>query len=289
MEASQIVIQTLNGASYGLLLFLLAAGLSLIFGLMRVVNLAHGSYYMLGAYLGLSIIRGTGSFPLAMLGAAAVVALIGMVMERGFFRRLYGRELDQVLMTFAFAYIFMDLAKWVWGGHPQSLPVPPALSGSIDFLGEAFPIYRMAIIVVGLGTALALWLFLDRTRIGAIVRAGVDDQEMVSGLGINIKLFFTAIFALGAGLAALGGVIGGPIIGAYTGLDFEILVMALVVVVVGGLGTLRGAFWGSLLIGFAETFGKAFFPQYAMATVYVAMVLVLLFKPTGLLGKEGSQ
>ncbi|TGE32133.1 branched-chain amino acid ABC transporter permease [Desulfosporosinus sp. Sb-LF] len=288
MELSEIVIQTLNGISYGLLLFLLAAGLSLIFGLMGIINLAHGSYYTLGAYVGLVIIQKTGSFFFGLLGSAVILALLGIAMERLFFRKLYKRELDQVLLTFGFAYLLMDIAKWIWGGVPRSLPKPPFLEGSISILGEAFPIYRFGIIVIGLVIAVLLWLFLEKTRTGVIIRAGVDDKEMVSGMGINITLYFSGIFALGAFLAAIGGVIGGPIIGAYPGLDFEILVLALAVVVVGGLGTLKGAFWGSLLIGFAETFGKAIFPNFAMFTIYVTMALVLIFKPEGLLGKEES-
>lgn len=288
MDYSSLVIQTLNGISYGLLLFLLAAGLSLIFGLMGIVNLAHGSYYMLGAYLGLVVIQETGSFLLGLLGAGLALALLGVLMERFFFRKLYKRELDQVLLTFGFAYLFLDVAKWLWGGVPRSLPKPPLLEGSVAILGGTFPLYRLAMILMGLTIALLLWAFLEKTRTGMIIRAGVDDKEMVSGLGINIQLYFSGIFALGAFLAALGGVIGGPIIGAYPGLDFEILILALAVVVVGGLGTLKGAFWGSLLIGFAETFGKAFFPDFAMFTIYVTMALILIFKPSGLLGKEES-
>jgi len=289
MDFSSLIIQILNGISYGLLLFLLASGLSLIFGLMGIVNLAHGSYYMLGAYLGFVIIQETGNFLFGLLGAGAALALLGVVMERFFFRKLYKRELDQVLLTFGFAYLFLDLAKWIWGGVPRILPKPSFLEGSVSILGEAFPIYRFAMIVIGLGIALLLWAFLEKTRTGIIIRAGVDDKEMVSGLGINIQLYFSGIFALGAFLAALGGVISGPIVGAYPGLDFEILVLALAVVVVGGLGTLKGAFLGSLLIGFAETFGKAFFPDFAMFTIYVTMALVLIFKPSGLLGKEESR
>lgn len=289
MDYSSLIIQTLNGISYGLLLFLLAAGLSLIFGLMGIVNLAHGSYYMLGAYLGFVIIRETGSFFLGLLGAGVGLALLGILMERFFFRKLYKRELDQVLLTFGFTYLFLDIAKWIWGGVPRILPKPSFLEGSVHILGEAFPIYRFAMIIIGLAIALLLWAFLEKTRTGIIIRAGVDDKEMVSGLGINIQLYFSGIFALGAFLAAMGGVISGPIVGAYPGLDFEILVLALAVVVVGGLGTLKGAFWGSLLIGFAETFGKAFFPDFAMFTIYVTMALILIFKPSGLMGKEESE
>jgi len=285
MEASQIVIQTLNGLSYGLLLFLVAAGLSLIFGLMGIVNLAHGSYFMLGTYLGLTVALYTGSFLLALTGSILAVAAAGVVMERFFFSRLYKQELAQVLMTFGFAYIFMDITKWLWGGTPWSFPKPALFDGSVSVLGEAFPLYRLAVIVIGLLAALVLYLFLEKTRAGMIIRAGVDDKEMAAGMGVNIKRYFAAVFALGAGMSAFGGVIGGPIIGAYLGLDFEILVLALAVVVVGGLGTLKGAFWGSILIGFAETFGKAFFPDFAMFSIYVAMALILMVKPAGLLGR----
>ncbi|AGA70450.1 amino acid/amide ABC transporter membrane protein 1, HAAT family [Desulfitobacterium dichloroeliminans LMG P-21439] len=286
MDLSSLVIQILNGISYGLLLFLLASGLSLIFGLMGIVNLAHGSYYMLGAYIGFVIIQKTGNFLIGLLGAGVALALLGILMERFFFRKLYKRELDQVLITFGFAYLFLDVAKWIWGGVPRILPKPSFLEGSVSILGEAFPIYRFAMILMGLMIAISLWLFLEKTRTGNIIRAGVDDKEMVNALGINIQLYFAGIFALGALLAALGGVISGPITGAYPGLDFEILVLALAVVVVGGLGTLEGAFLGSLLIGFAETFGKVLFPDLAMFTIYVTMALVLIFKPSGLLGKE---
>lgn len=286
MESSQFIIQILNGISYGLLLFLLAAGLSLIFGLMGVVNLAHGSYYMFGAYLGLTLFRSTGSFLLALAGAASAMAAVGFIMERCFIQRLYKNELDQVLLTFGFAYIFMDIAKWLWGGVPRALPKPPWLEGSAVILGEYFPVYRIALIFIGLLMALVLWYLLEKTRTGMIIRAGVDDKEMVDGLGININLYFACIFALGAFLAALGGMIGGPITGAYPGLDFQILVLALAVVVVGGLGTLKGAFLGSMIIGFIETFGKAFFPNFSMLTIYIAMALILIFKPKGLLGRE---
>ncbi|MGI1657670.1 MAG: branched-chain amino acid ABC transporter permease [Desulfitobacterium sp.] len=286
MDLSSFIIQVLNGISYGLLLFLLASGLSLIFGLMGIVNLAHGSYYMLGAYIGFVIIQKTGNFLIGLLGAGVALALLGIIMERFFFRKLYKRELDQVLITFGFAYLFLDIAKGIWGGVPRILPKPAFLEGSVSILGEAFPIYRFGMILIGLSIAVLLWLFLEKTRTGNIIRAGVDDKEMVSALGINIQLYFAGIFALGALLAALGGVISGPITGAYPGLDFEILVLALAVVVVGGLGTLEGAFLGSLLIGFAETFGKALFPDFAMFTIYVTMALILIFKPSGLLGKE---
>lgn len=285
METSQLAIQVLNGLSYGLLLFLLAAGLSLIFGLMGVINMAHGSFFMLGAYLGYTIIKTTGNFIAGVLGAALALALAGIMLERLFFRKLYRMELKQVLLSFGLTYIFMDMAKSIWGGTPRSLPTPAWLEGSLAVMGGAFPLYRLALVAIGLGVALALWLFLERTRTGVIIRAGVDDKQMVEAMGINIRGYFTGIFALGAFLAAFGGVIGGPIIGVYPGLDFEVLVLALVIVVVGGLGTLKGAFWGSIIIGFIEAFAKMIFPNYSIMTIYVAMVLILLFKPAGLFGK----
>jgi branched-subunit amino acid ABC-type transport system permease component len=216
MELSQIAIQVLNGLSYGLLLFLLAAGLSLIFGLMGVINMAHGSFFMLGAYLGYSIINTANSFTLAIIGATLIMALAGMILERAFFRQLYRKELHQVLLSFGFIYIFMDLAKGIWGGTPKSLPTPDLLQGSVVMLDGAFPLYRLSIIVIGLFLALMLWLVLERTRTGVIIRAGVDDKQMVEALGINIRGYFTAVFAFGAFLAALGGVVGGPIIGVYS-------------------------------------------------------------------------
>ena len=285
MAAAQWIVQSLNGISYGMLLFLLAAGLSLIFGLMGVINLAHGSFYLLGAYLGLTVVHKTGSFLLALVVAAVVIGLLGSLMERFYIRRLYHKELDQVLLTFGFSYIFMDLAKWIWGGDPQSLATPALLAGAIKIGGEIYPVYRIAVIVIGLATALIIWLLQEKTKAGAIVRAGVDDREMVGGLGVNVKIVFTLVFALGAAVAALGGVIGGPIIGVYPGLDSDVLVLALVVVVVGGLGTLQGALAGSLLIGIIDTLGKILFPALSVFTIYAAMALILLLRPTGLLGR----
>ncbi len=285
MAAAQWIIQSLNGISYGMLLFLLAAGLSLIFGLMGVINLAHGSFYLLGAYLGLTVVHKTGSFLLALVVAAVVIGLIGSLIERFYIRRLYRQELDQVLLTIGFSYIFMDLAKWIWGGDPQSLATPVLLAGAINLGGETYPVYRIAVIVIGLVAALIIWLLQEKTKAGAIVRAGVDDREMVGGLGVNVKLVFTLVFAVGAAVAALGGVVGGPIIGVYPGLDSDVLVLALVVVVVGGLGTLQGALAGSLLIGVIDTLGKILFPAFSVFTIYAAMALILLLRPTGLLGR----
>ena len=280
------MIQILNGLSFGFLLFLLGSGLSLMFGLMGIVNLSHGSYFMLGAYIGLSMSEWTRSFWLGAALGGLIMSLVGGLTERLLLRYLYLRHLDQVLLTFGFVYIFMDLSKWVWGGDPLSLAKPALLNGSITILGDSFPIYRLAIIIIGSLIAILLWLFQEKTLIGAIVRAGVDDRQMVTGLGINITLISTGVFALGAFMAGFGGVVGGPILGAYQGMDLEVLILALVVVVVGGLGSLQGALLGSLLIGMLDNFGKALFPDLAMVTIFLAMAVILLLKPSGLLGKK---
>ncbi len=281
-----MLIQILNGLSFGFLLFLLGSGLSLMFGLMGIVNLSHGSYFMLGAYIGLSASEWTGSFWLGAVFGGVIMGVVGGLTERFLLRYVHLRHLDEVLLTFGFVYIFMDLSKWFWGGDPLSLDKPAWLSGSIDLFGDAFPLYRLAIIIIGCLIAVLLWLFQEKTLIGAIVRAGVDDRQMVTGLGINITLISTGVFALGAFMAGFGGVVGGPILGAYQGMDLEVLILALVVVVVGGLGSLKGALLGSLLIGMLDNFGKALFPDFAMVTVFLAMAVILLLKPSGLLGKK---
>ncbi len=286
------IIQLLNGLVASMLLFIMAAGLSLIFGQMNVINLAHGAFYLLGGYIGLSAIRIFDNFWLALIMAPLFVAGIGIIIEYFFLRRLYGahRHLDQVLFTFGLALIASDLIQWTWGAYVVSVDPPPLLSGHIPIFSLTFPIYRLSLIIFGLLLALLLWLFLERTRLGAIVRAGVSDAQMVSGLGINIHLVFAGVFALGTALAALSGVVGAPIRNLYPGLDFEILILTLVVVVVGGLGSLKGAFFGSLLIGMADTFGKAILPQFSLFLIFAVMAIVLLIRPSGLFGlKEASQ
>jgi branched-subunit amino acid ABC-type transport system permease component len=278
--------QALNGLAYGVLLFLLSVGLTLIFGMLDVVNLAHGSFYMLGAYAGLATVAATGNFWLAMLVAPLVVGLVGALMERTCLRRIYGRSpLDQVLLTFGFIYLFEDLVKWIWGGHIRSISAPDGLTGSVRIFGATVPSYRVFVIVFGLAMAVVLWLVIERTRLGAVVRAGVFDAEMTAGLGIDIHRVFTGVFAFGAGLAGLSGVIAGPIQSAYPAMGVSILIPALIVVVVGGLGSLKGSLVGSLLIGQAETFGKAWLPEAAMLVIYVVTALVVLLRPQGLFGR----
>jgi branched-subunit amino acid ABC-type transport system permease component len=283
---ADLFAQALNGLAYGVLLFLLSVGLTLIFGMLDVVNLAHGSFYMLGAYAGLSLIAATGNFWVALLAAPVAVGLIGAVIERSCLRPLYRRgPLDQVLLTFGFIYLFEDLVKWIWGGRIRSIPPPDLFAGSVTVLGATIPSYRLFVIVFGLVMALLLWLLIERTRLGAIIRAGVFDAEMTAGLGINIQRVFTAVFAFGAALGGLSGVIAGPIQSAYPAMGVTILIPALIVVVVGGLGSLKGSLIGSLIIGQAETFGKAWIPDAAMLIVYVVMAAVMLVRPQGLFGR----
>ncbi len=279
------LLQALNGLAYSMLLFLLAAGLSLIFGLADIVNLAHGGFYVLGAYLGLSVARWTGSFWIALLTVPLLTAAAGFLLEWEFLRPLYRRtHLDQILLTFGFAFVLTDVTRWLWGAGVQSLAPPPGLDRSLPMLGTLFPAYRLFVIALGGALALGLALGLTRTQLGAIVRAGVANKEMTQALGINVGAVFTGVFAFGTALAGLAGVVAAPILGVFPGVDFETLIVTLIVVVVGGLGTLGGSFWGSLLIGEAETFGKTLVPQVALVVIYLVMAAVLLVRPSGLFG-----
>ena len=281
-----VVVQCLNGLAYGLLLFLMAAGLSLIFGMMDVVNLAHGALYMLGAYLALTVVQAGGSFWLAMAAAPLLVAALGLIAERTLLRSLYGRHLDQVLRPFGLAFVTGDMARAVWGAEVRAIAAPPQLNGSLPIGDYTFPIYKLFVIALGLALAAALWLLVERTRVGAILRAGVSDREMAEALGINVGRVFNRLFAAVAGLAALSGVVAAPISSLYPGMDLAILLTTLIVVVVGGLGSLRGAFWGAILIGQAETFGIVLLPDFALALIFLIMAAVLLWRPRGLFGRS---
>jgi len=279
------IIQALNGISFGMLLFLLAAGLSLIFGLMKVLNLAHGSYYLLGGYLGLTVLRFVDNFVLALVAAAVGVTILGVLMERWVIRRIYGQVLRQALLTFGFLFIIADVALWIWGGNPQTLPKPEAFTGSLRMGAIVFPTYRLLVILVGIVMGIGLWFLQEKTRLGAMIRAGVDDEEMAKGIGVNVPLLFTVVFALGAFLAAIGGIMGGVFVGVYPGADFEVLLLAFVVVIIGGLGSLKGAFVGGLVVGLIDNFGKALVPEFALFTVFVPMAIILAIRPTGLFGR----
>lgn len=280
-QADQLALVLLNGITFGMLLFVLAAGLLLILGVMRIINLAHGSFYMLAGFIGLVVARTTGNFALGALAGMGAIGLLGLGMERFFLRRLPD-HLAQILFTLGCVYIFSDLARAIWGRDPLWLAAPALLTGSVPIGDYQFPIYRLGVIFFGSMIAIGLWLFLEKTRFGAIIRAGVDDKEMVSGIGINIKLVFTAVFTLGALLAGLAGVMGAPILTASLTLDWLVLTLACVVIVVGGLRTLQGALLASILIGLVDSVGKFFFPELAMFLIFGAMALILALRPYGL-------
>jgi len=282
----QLLPQLVNGLVLGLLLFLIAAGFSLIFGLMDVINLAHGSFLLFGGYVGLSVIRATGNFWLAAAVVPLVTGAVGLLIEVTVLRRTYTRgHLIQVLLTLGLALIAADLMRWNWGAYVESVDAPAALAGLVDFGGVfQVPLYRLAIIGFGLVMAGALWVVLERTRLGAVVRAGVLDREMVAALGIDIDKVVAGVFALGTALAGLSGLLAAPVTSLYPGLDFDFLILALVVVVVGGMGSLKGAFWGALLVGMADVLGKAYFPEFSLFAIFLIMAIVLLVRPQGLFG-----
>ena len=286
MDARFWLIQAFNGISYGALLFLVGSGLSLIFGVMRIVNLSHGSYFLLGGYVALSVIWSTGSWLLAIPVAAIAIALIGLAMERIFLRPLGFDPLRQVLLTVGFAFLFQQAALDIWTGNNFDINPPEALTRSVVIGGIYFPLYRMFMIGTGLLIGIMLWLMMEKTRMGAVVRATVDDAQMARGVGIDTSRVSMFIFALGAFLAALGGVIGGGFLSVYPGLDFEILPLSFAVVIIGGMGSLGGAAIGALLVGLADNFGKALFPEISYFTLYAPMALILAVKPTGLFGRE---
>jgi len=299
------IVQTLNSLALGGLLFLLAAGFSLIFGLMRIANLTHGALYMLGAYVGAAIINGTLaaripysqeslslSIPealrnlwLAALLGGLLVALLGGLFERFILRKLAGNELGQVLVTLGVAFIIADLCLYLWGGDPIPVATPPALQPPLRVAGFIFPAYRLAVVGIAVVTALALYFLMERTRLGAMIRAGVDDMHMARAVGIPVSKLFTTVFCLGAFLAGAGGIIGGPIMSAYPGLDADMLPLALIVVILGGVGSLVGAFVGSFIVGFIYTFGIALAPDLAYVILFLPMIVVIAFRPRGLFGR----
>jgi branched-chain amino acid transport system permease protein len=286
VDARFWLIQTFNGISYGALLFLVGSGLSLIFGVMRIVNLSHGSYFMLGGYVALTVIWTTGSWALSLPIAAMVVAVIGLLMERVFLRPLGFDPLRQVLLTVGFAFLFQQAALDIWTGNNFDINPPDVLTQSVVVGGLYLPLYRVFMIATALAIGFVLWLVMEKTRMGAAVRATVDDAQMARGVGIDTSRISMFIFSLGAFLAALGGVIGGAFLGVYPGLDFEMLPIAFAVVIIGGMGSLGGAAIGAMLVGLADNFGKALFPEISYFTLYAPMALILAVKPTGLFGRE---
>lgn len=284
----EIAINLLNGLSYGMILFIIASGLSLIFGVMGILNLAHGALYVLGAYIGLTVAKHGLNFFLAALIAGVVVGLLGLVLERLFLRRLYRQVNEQVLLTLGLVYIFWNAILWIWGPEARVGEAPHFLQSVIKMDGFGYPLYRLAIILMGAIIFLALWFFQEKTRTGAIMRAGMDDKQMIIGLGVDYGLFSSFIFFLGAFLGGMAGFLGTPIIGIQAGLSMDILLLAIIVIVVGGVGYVQGTLLGAILIGIIDSLGKAYFPDFALFTVYLAMIVILLCKPYGLLGRAQS-
>lgn len=276
--------QTLNGITFAGLLFLLGSGFTLIFGLMRIVNLAHGATYLIGGYVGYTTVKLTHNFLLALLAGGVSMALFGVVLERGLLRSLRGQPISELLLTMGVAFVMGDLALAVWGGDPQTVHMPGALDRSTALGPITYPNSRFFILAAAVAIVLLLYFLLGRTRAGAMIRAGVDDREMVSALGINIKRLFSAVFILGAALAGIAGVLGASLLTLYPGADTDILAFALVVVIVGGLGSLKGAVVGSLVVGLLDNYGKAYFPELAYFSLFAPMVLILLWRPQGLFG-----
>jgi len=277
-----------NSIALGGLLFLLSAGFSLIFGLMRIPNLMHGSFFMLGAYFGVTFLSRGMNFWLAALLSGAAMAVIGGVIERFLLRRLEGQVLPQVLLTLGFAFIIGDISLMVWTGDPWQPATPAHLQGALQVAGLFFPIFRLVMVGVAVVIAIAVWLMVEWTRLGAMIRAGVDDAPIARVVGIKVSQLFTLVFALGAALAAFAGVIGAPYLSVYPGLDFEMLPLALIVVILGGSGSLLGALVGSFLIGFLYNFGQAMFPDLAYVILFLPMLLVLVLRPQGLFGRVVS-
>ena len=278
-----ILIQILNALQFSMTLFLLAVGLTIIFGLMKIVNLAHGSLYMVGAYIGLSIFNYTESFWLALIFAPVLTALIGAILYSLLFKHIQNADpMKQVLLTFGLIYIGLDAVRLLWGTMSHSISAPNLLSNSLLVLNEPYPSYRLFVILVGFVVMFTLYFVLEKTKIGAKVRASVDDPETAQLLQINTDKILFYTFALGCGLAGLAGITVAPILGVEPGMDMEVLVLTLIVVVVGGPGSLKGAIIGALLIGFVDSFGKVYIPQLAQIIIYAVMALTLLFKPDGL-------
>jgi branched-chain amino acid transport system permease protein len=261
--------------------------MSIVMGVMGITNLAHGALYMVGGYVGWTIaIHYRFDFWVAVFLGGLVSGLIGLIIERIFLRHLYKQPNEQVLLTFGFVYILTNVCIWIWGGRHRMQFTSPALSGLTEIFGKPYPAARIVIILIGFVVALVLWWLQDRTRMGAMVRAGMDDKEMTMGLGVNLGLVSTLVFFLASFIAGVAGVIGAQLMGVHSMLGLDILLIALVVVIVGGMGSVQGSLVGGILIGLIDTFGKSLFPQLAMFTIYLAMIVILLLKPSGLLGRR---
>ena len=286
MTGTAFVAQFLNGLSFVAVLFFLASGFTLIFGLMRITNLAHGGFYLVGGYIGISVVRATGNFFLAMLVSAILIMLLGLVTERVLLRPIRGLEKPEVLLTIGLTFILGDMSLAIWGGDPTPIPKPDFLNGALDIGGFIYPRYRLFVIACAVVVGAILFWVEKKTRWGAMVRAGVDDRETVAALGINIKAVFTGAFMFGAFLAGFAGVIGGAFLTLLPGQDFEVLLFALAVVIIGGLGSLKGAALGVVIVGLIDSFGKALIPELSFFTLFAPMAIILVLRPRGLLGRK---
>ena len=283
---SVALVTGLNGLSYAFILFLLAAGFSLTFGVMGVLNLTHGALFVFGAYIGLQAVDSLGWFWVAVVLAAVAMGIIGLLLYLFFLKRLYNKVPEQAVLTIGLGYMFANVILWIWGPRAQNLQKPEILDGALQVGGLSFPIYRIFICVIGLLILALLWWIQDRTRWGAIIRAGMDNKEMTVSLGVNYGLVSTLVFVLGALLAGAGGVLGAPIVGAFPQMGDNLLLLTLVVVVVGGTGYIQGTMLGALVIGLLDTFGKAYVPKAAMFFAYIVFLIVLLVRPSGLIGRR---
>lgn len=280
-------LTVLNGLTLAALYFLVASGFTLVFGLMRNVNLAHGSLYLLGAYVGYSTGQATGSWTVAVFAGFLASAIAGALMQWLVFRRMEGQELRQTLVTIGLSIVMADIFMWIWGGDTYQFDAPDWMSGRIPMpLVNVYPTFRILVLAAAVVIGLGLWLLLNRTRVGMMIRAGVDDRQMLSASGVNVQRIFVVTFAIGAGLAGLGGVIGGTALSIAPGEDVRYLLASLVVVIVGGIGSISGAAIGALLIGLSETFGLAYAPTYGVVFTFVLLVAALAFKPEGLMGAK---
>ena len=279
--------QSVNALSQAALLFFLGVGLTLIFGIMRIVNFAHGALYMLGAFIGYSLVRWTGNFWLALVLAPILVALLGTVFELVILRRLYRRDAHAFLMvTFGLALVVTEAVRLIWGPDALQVPPPRLFSGVVFLLGEPFPTYRLFLAGAGAVMAIAIWQLLERTRLGLLIRATSQNAEMVHALGIDVGLVRSAVFGIGCGLAALGGVLAAPLVTASHAMAATVIIDAFVIVIIGGMGSFLGSLIGALLIAFVQVFGNYYLPDFALAFMYLVMLLVLVVRPGGLLGKE---
>jgi branched-chain amino acid transport system permease protein len=281
------VHQAINGTSLAALLFLVASGFTVTFGLMRVVNMAYGAYYLLGGYVGLSVAQATGSFALAVVGGGAAVVVVGYLVDRFLIRHTGDNHLAQVLLTVGIAFVVGDVALRIWGGDSLKVPLPVALRGAMELPGGLiYPTFRFVLILFGVAVAGVLWLLYTRTQFGAVVRAGVDDREQVGATGINVDRLFVVVSALASFMAGMAGVVGGAFLTLYPGAEWEILVVALVVVIVGGLGSLGGAMIGALVVGLLDAYGRWLLPEFSYFVLFGPMALLLLVRPRGIAGKE---